>query len=168
MTSATTDRQLVFVALASLLAVGIALVSQHFYDMPPCAYCVFQRVVYVAIAFSAILAWLLRRVRPAQMAFTLLAFLLSLVGIWAAWYQHSVAQHLLSCDMTFADRFMTKSGLDEALPNVFGIFASCMDAAVDVFGVKYEIWSLALFAILGVVSLMALIRQSRTPARRYA
>jgi len=168
MTSAPTDRQLVFVAFASLLAVGIALVSQHFYDMPPCAYCVFQRVVYVAIAFSAILAWLLRRVRPAQMAFTLLAFLLSLVGIWAAWYQHSVAQHLLSCDMTFADRFMTKSGLDEALPNVFGIFASCMDAAVDVFGVKYEIWSLALFAILGVVSLMALIRQSRTPARRYA
>jgi disulfide bond formation protein DsbB len=123
--------------------------------------------VYVAIAFSAILALLLRRVRPAQMALTALAFVLSLVGIWAAWYQHSVAQHMLSCDMTFADRFMTKSGLDEALPNVFGIFASCMDAAVDVFGVKYEIWSLALFAILGIVLLMALIVQSRTPTRRY-
>jgi disulfide bond formation protein DsbB len=168
MTSAPTDRQLVFVAFASLLAVAIALVSQHFYDMPPCAYCVFQRVVYLAIAASAVVALLLRRVRPAQMVFTLLAFVFSLIGMWAAWYQHTVAQHMLSCDRTFADRFMTQSGLEAALPNLFGIFASCMDAAVDVFGVKYEIWSLALFAVLGVVSLMALIRQARTPARLFA
>lgn len=168
MTSAQTDRLLSFIAIASLLAVGIALVSQHFFDMPPCAYCVFQRLLFLAVAASSILALLLRKVRLGQMLFTLLAIVFSIGGVAAAFYQHTVASQMLSCSQTFADRFMTKSGLDEALPAVFGIYASCADAVVEVLGLKYELWSLALFVILGATALVALVRQARAPARLFS
>ena len=38
------------VGVISVLAVANALVSQHLYEMLPCAWCVFQRLIYVAIA----------------------------------------------------------------------------------------------------------------------
>lgn len=61
---------------------------------------------------------------------------------------------MFSCDQTFADRFMTGTGLESAAPALFGIYATCMDAAVEVLGVEYAIWSLMLFALLGVLSLL--------------
>ena len=62
----------------------------------------------------------------------------------AAWYQYSVAAKMLSCDQTFADRFMTGIGLDGGVPWLFGIYATCMDAMVSVLGIEYALWSLAL------------------------
>ena len=40
-------------AAASLGAVGLALVSQHVFDMQPCPWCVLQRLVFVLIALAA-------------------------------------------------------------------------------------------------------------------
>ncbi|PAX93014.1 disulfide bond formation protein B, partial [Bordetella pertussis] len=51
-----------------------------------------------------------------------------------AGHQYSVAAKMLSCDQTFADRFMSATGLDGALPWLFGIYATCMDATVAVLG----------------------------------
>ncbi|GAA4340418.1 disulfide bond formation protein B [Pigmentiphaga soli] len=155
-----TDRLLALVAIFSLLAVGIALVSQHVFDLQPCAWCVLQRLIYLAIALFCVLALVARRSAALQRLFAAIAALLGAGGIAAAIYQHDVASQMLSCSQTFADRFMTRSGLDEALPSVFGIFATCMDAAVDVLGVRYEIWSLLLFALLTVALLAALTRSS--------
>ena len=41
-------------ALACLAAIGVALVSQHVYDMQPCPWCVLQRAVFAAIALSCL------------------------------------------------------------------------------------------------------------------
>ena len=38
------------IALLCLAGVGIALVSQHVFDMQPCAWCVLQRLILLAIA----------------------------------------------------------------------------------------------------------------------
>ena len=35
-------------------AVGIALISQHAFDMPPCAWCVMQRLIYLVIGVVAL------------------------------------------------------------------------------------------------------------------
>ena len=40
------------VALLSLAAVGLALVSQHVFGMEPCPWCVLQRVIFLAIALA--------------------------------------------------------------------------------------------------------------------
>jgi disulfide bond formation protein DsbB len=154
----TLQRTLVLVAILALGAVGVALVSQYVFDMQPCAWCVLQRLIYLAIAAVCLLtAWappLLRRVGG------LLALVLAAGGVAAAYYQYTVAAKLLSCDQTFADKFISATGLDGAVPTVFGIYATCMDAVVKVLGVEYALWSLALFAILLLIALRGLFKRA--------
>ncbi|ARP81473.1 disulfide bond formation protein B [Bordetella genomosp. 8] len=154
----TSQRTLVLIAILAFGAVCIALVSQYAFGLQPCAWCVLQRLIYIVIGIVClVLAFLgpvLRRVGA------LLGLILSLCGVWAAYYQYTVASQLLSCAQTFADKFIAGSGLDAALPSVFGIYATCMDAAVKVLGVEYAVWSLVLFAILALLSLRALLRRA--------
>ncbi|GAB1579034.1 disulfide bond formation protein B [Bordetella petrii] len=148
------QRLLLVIAVLCFAAVGVALASQHVFGMPPCAWCVLQRLIYLVIgvvALAGACAGAIARVCAALCA------LLGAGGIAAAWYQYDVAAHMFSCDMTFADRFISGSGLDAGLPWLFGIFATCMDASVEVLGVEYALWSLALFAVLVIVALRALL-----------
>lgn len=152
-----TQRSLLFIFLASVAALGIALLSQHVADMRPCAWCVFQRLILVVIAVAALAGMLLKRF--GQLVARLSAAVITVLatgGILAAWYQYSVAAMQFSCDQTFADRFMTDLGLDASLPWLFGIYATCMDARVNLFGVEYALWALALFVILVLGSLITL------------
>ncbi|MEN4921361.1 disulfide bond formation protein B [Achromobacter spanius] len=154
------ERLLRLIALFCFGAVGVALVSQHVFDMPPCAWCVMQRLIYLVIGVFALIGGFgggraLTRVCGA------LAAILSLSGIVAAWYQYSVAANMLSCDQTFADRFMTGIGLESAIPALFGIYATCMDAKVPVLGIEYALWSLALFVIVFFMALPVAFRRGR-------
>lgn len=148
------------IALLCVAAVGVALVSQHRFDMPPCAWCVFQRLLFLAIALLCWAGVLMGRIwsiapRVAGVGTVLLA----VGGIVSGWYQHTVAAQMFSCDRTFADHFMVNSGLDANLPWLFGIFATCMDAQVKLFGVEYVFWALGLFALMAVLGLMATLRR---------
>lgn len=157
----STSKLLHIIALLCVAAVAIALVSQHVFGMQPCAWCVLQRFIFLVIALVCWLGLLLGR-RSAIMGrvTALLAVLLSAGGIAAAWYQYTVAAHMFSCDLTFADRFMVKSGLDASLPWLFGIFATCMDARVSLLGLEYALWGLGLFAVTGILAIMALLRRN--------
>ncbi len=155
------DRILRLTALLCLAAVGFALVSQHVFGMQPCAWCVLQRLILLAIAAVCSLAgtgWGSAMVRRLGAA---LAGLLALCGITAAWYQYSVASQSFSCAQTFADRFIAGSGLDAALPWLFGIYASCMDARVRLLGVEYALWGLMLFVLCALLALWVLLRAQR-------
>jgi len=146
-------RLLLLIALLCFGALGVALISQHLLEMPPCAWCVMQRLIYLVIGVIALVTAyagpLASRIGAA------LAALLAIAGVVAAWYQYTVASKMLSCDQTFADRFMSGTGLDSAIPSVFGIYATCMDAAVPLLGIEYALWSLGLFVVLGVIALRA-------------
>lgn len=156
-----TQRQLLnSIAVVCIVLVVFALISQHVFDMQPCAWCVLQRLIFLMIAaicllvnFSSSLLY--------QKIIALLAAITAISGIVSAWYQYSVASVTFSCDMTFADRFISRTlGLDEALPWLFGIYATCMDAAVELFGIEYSIWSLVLFAVIAIVLIISLFRKS--------
>ncbi|AKQ55955.1 disulfide bond formation protein B [Bordetella hinzii] len=151
-------RLLLLIALFCFGAIGVALISQYAFDMAPCAWCVLQRLIYLCVGILALAAaW----APPlAARLGALLAAVLAACGVAAAWYQYSVAAKMLSCDQTFADRFMSATGLDGALPSVFGIFATCMDAMVSVLGIEYAIWSLALFVIVFFMALAALAKRA--------
>ncbi|MHA3902614.1 disulfide bond formation protein B [Castellaniella sp. WN] len=150
------DRLLRLVALLCLAAVGFALISQYAFGMKPCAWCVLQRLILLATAAACGLAgmgWgpaIVRRIGAA------VAAILAAGGAVAAWYQYNVASQMFSCAQTFADRFITASGLDAALPWLFGIYASCMDARVNLLGVEYALWGLMLFVVCAVLALAAL------------
>ncbi len=155
------DRILRMIALLCLAAVGFALISQYGFNMQPCAWCVLQRLILLTIAAVCGLAstgWgsiLVRRIGAAAAA------ALAISGVVAAWYQYSVASHSFSCAQTFADRFIAGSGLDAALPWLFGIYASCLDARVSLLGVEYALWGLMLFVACAVLALWALGRSGR-------
>jgi disulfide bond formation protein DsbB len=148
-----TPRRPLFVVIAvlCLAAVGMALLSQHAFDMQPCPWCVLQRLIFVAIAALALLgaAWhsaFGQRFSAAAM------LLLGLGGIAAALWQHFVAASSSSCDQTLADRIVSGIGLDGWMPEVFAARASCADAAVNLWGLPYEFWSLALFVLIALLA----------------
>ena len=150
------------VGIASLAAVGAALVSQHVFGMQPCPWCVLQRVIFVAIAIACLVG-LLWRSAAGRLVGGGLGLLLALSGIAAALWQHFQAAASASCNLTLADRIVSGwLGLDSLWPDVFSARASCADAAVNLLGVPYDFWSLALFVVFAITLLYAL----RGPSQR--
>lgn len=148
------------VGVVSLAAVGTALVSQYVFDLQPCPWCVLQRLIFVAVAAAALLGCPWRASAPKALA-AVAVLALSIAGMAAALWQHFRAAASASCNLTLADKIVSGLHLDTALANVFEPRASCSDAAVDLLGVPYDFWSLALFCALGLVGLLLLRRQRR-------
>ena len=140
---------LALIAGLSILAVALALVSQHAFGMEPCPWCVLQRVIFLAIALACGIGALWTSQTGRRVAASLV-FLLSACGVAAALWQHFVAAASSSCNLTLADKIVSGLMLDSLLPDVFSPRASCADAAVNLFGLPYEFWSLGLFVLMGM------------------
>ena len=149
------ERQvLLAVAVLALAAVAGALVSQHVFDMMPCAWCVFQRLLYVVIAAFAVAgAFSSGTVRRGAVGLGLLG---AAAGIASAMYQQLHAVNQFSCGQSLADRIVAGLHLDVTFPNVFMAFASCADAAVNLLGIPYAVWSAMMFTVLAIVLLWTL------------
>ncbi len=148
---------LALVALLALAAVGLALLSQHGFGMQPCPWCIFQRVLYLALAAVALLGWI-SKPRGMQTAAALGVLALALGGVASAVFQHKVAALDASCALTLADRFLMATGLETTLPWLFQVTATCMDSAgYRLLGLGYEVWSGALFALLAATALRLLL-----------
>lgn len=154
------------VLLTALAALGIALFSQHVLDMAPCSWCILQRVLFVLIAAFALLGLLGSAFRPWRLLNWGLIVAAASAGIAVAWHQMTVAAKAFSCDQSFADRVISGSGLETFAPWLFGIYATCLDASVRVFGVDYATWGLALFALYAVFSLAMLVISWRSDERQ--
>jgi disulfide bond formation protein DsbB len=146
--------------MVPLAAVGAALVTQHRFDMQPCPWCVLQRAIFVAISLAA-LPGLLLRLPLVRKTSAGLAVLLAACGITAALWQHFVAAVSISCKQTVADQIVQGIGLSERWPEVFASYASCADAAVKLFGVSYEFYSLTLFVMLATLMAAQVLARSR-------
>jgi protein dithiol:quinone oxidoreductase len=144
-------------ALVCVAAVGAALVSQHVFGMEPCPWCVLQRLIFLAIALACLIGLLWRATAGRRLGAGL-ALLLALSGVASALWQHFVASRSQSCNLTLADRIISGLQLDNLLPDMFSPRASCADAMVDLLGVPYDVWSLALFAVVAIVMLRVLVR----------
>ena len=138
------------VGIVSVGAVGAALVSQHVFGMQPCPWCVLQRVIYLAIAIACGVG-LVWRSAAGRMIAGGVGLVLALSGVAAALWQHFQAAASASCNLTLADNIVSGwLGLDSLWPDVFSARASCADAAVNLLGVPYDFWSLALFVLLAI------------------
>ncbi len=150
---------LVFIGLSCAAAVGLALLGQHHYGMEPCPWCILQRMLFVLLAVLSLVAAALP-VLPRRLLAGV-GLLAALGGMAAALWQHFVAAQAASCALTLADRIITITGLDVRWPEIFEVRASCADAAVSVLGVPFELWSLALFALTGLVLLSNVLKSGR-------
>jgi len=150
-------RLLLLIACLCLAALVLALIAQHVFAIQPCVWCVLQRLLYLVIAMVTLVG-ACGGCTMARIAATVAA-LLAIAGGAAAWYQFTAASKMLSCNQTFADWFMSSTGLDAALPWLFGVYTACMDAAGSLLGVDYAIWSLGLFVMLFMLSLSVMLRR---------
>ncbi|HEY4068247.1 MAG TPA: disulfide bond formation protein B [Burkholderiaceae bacterium] len=139
------------VAIACVAAVGAALVSQYRFEMQPCPWCVLQRVIFLGVAIACVIGLVWRR-RMGRRVGAGLGLLLALCGIAAALWQHFQAAASASCNLTLADKIVSRwLQLDQLLPDVFEPRASCADAAVSLLGVPYDFWSLGLFVVIALL-----------------
>lgn len=151
---------LFLLSLASFGAIGAALVAQHRFGMEPCPWCILQRLLFGVIGVLAMVAAIL----PSGLGRRLLAALIVPIagaGVAAALWQHYVAANATACTLTLADRVITTLQLDQHWPDVFQVRASCADAVAHILGVPFEFWSLALFALLGVLALTCAFMRGR-------
>ncbi|MDP4591069.1 MAG: disulfide bond formation protein B, partial [Burkholderiaceae bacterium] len=117
---------------------------------------------FLCIALWAGLAWLLGS-QKIKNTFNIFIILTSFGGVASATYQINVASQQFSCAQTFADIFMTRSGLESALPELFGIYATCADARVTVLGVEYAVWAILLFSLQAIAATLTLYLSCRLP-----
>lgn len=146
---------LALIAVACFGAVGLALVSQYHFDMPPCPWCTLQRLIFLVIGALALLGLLLRSA-GVQKVLALGGLIFALCGIAAALWQHFVAAASDSCNLTLADRLLQALGLWDLAPQVFAPTASCAEAAVNLLGVPYAFWSLGVFVLCGLACLQVM------------
>ncbi|MEO7337718.1 MAG: disulfide bond formation protein B, partial [Caldimonas sp.] len=66
-----------------------------------------------------------------------------------------------SCNLTLADKILNALQLPRLLPDAFEPRASCADAAVNLLGVPYDIWSLGLFVVVALTAVSVLKRPER-------
>lgn len=156
------QKRLLLVFMTALGALGAALFSQHALDMAPCSWCILQRVLFIFIAAFALLGLLGSMFRSWRVLNWGLITVAALAGMAVAWHQLTVAAKALSCDQTFADRVISGSGLETLAPWMFGIYATCLDAAVNVLGLDYAAWGLVLFAIYALYGLVMLVKTLRS------
>jgi disulfide bond formation protein DsbB len=133
----------------ALGAVGLAALAQYAFDMQPCPWCVFQRLVYIVVGVLALLAALLSGT-PRRAAIGL-AFVGALGGVASALWQQLRAVSENSCDLSLAERIISALHLDSLVPQLFMAYASCADAAVSVLRIPFAVWSCAMFVILALL-----------------
>ena len=153
---------LVGVAILAFAVVAAAVVAQYQFDMQPCAWCVLQRFIYLVIGVLALVGALLADA-PRRGAVGL-ALLVALGGIAAALWQQLVAANSQSCDLTLAERIVTGLHLDRIAPQLFIAYASCADAAVNLIGVPFAVWSCVMYVVLALLlawTLRAALRTAR-------
>jgi disulfide bond formation protein DsbB len=151
---------LVGVAILAFGALSAALVSQYQFDMQPCAWCVLQRFIYLVIGVLALLGAFFAN--GARRGLVGLAFLVALGGIAAALWQQLVAANTQSCDLSLAERIVTGLHLDRIAPQLFIAYASCADAAVNLIGVPFAVWSCLMYVLLALLLAWTLRTAMRT------
>jgi len=152
-------------ALACVCALSAALLIQHFGGLQPCAWCVFQRGIYVLIAAVCALGALAPGGRGVRAVALVAADLLAAGGLAAALFHNFVAARPGGCGVTIADKFLMWSGLWETVPWMFNATAPCDEANAPLLGIPFALWSAALFAMLGAAAATGLVQLLRARAR---
>jgi protein dithiol:quinone oxidoreductase len=149
------------IATAALLAIAVALVSQHIFDIQPCPWCVLQRLLFLAIAAGSAIG-IFVSTRMGRIFTGGLVLVLSMLGVCAAAWQHWVAaKSSCSIKKTLAERIVSDNlHLNQLLPSVFE--PRSIWCTADLFGVPYAFWSLGLFAALGLAAIKYLATSVQT------
>ncbi len=148
-------------SVASILILAAGLLLQHGFGLAPCAWCVLQRLIFLAIAVVSAIGALSARGRSGQLIFGVLVDALAMAGAAAALHLHFVASRSESCGLTLADQVIMKLSLHELAPWMFFADAPCNQANMPFLGLPFAIWSLLAFAVLGAFGVVVMLGSVR-------
>jgi len=155
--------QYFFLALLSLGLVTFAVVLQQLgyqgVSFLPCPLCVLQRVGYLGVALSCLMAYSFPRFRK----------LFHGLAILAAGYGAAVAGHHVwllshpseSCGIDPLETWINQFQLANALPWLFKADGLCSAKLPAILGLQVPEWSLLWFGVILLISLVTFFRKPR-------
>jgi protein dithiol:quinone oxidoreductase len=149
-------------AVISFGAVGFAIFTQMVWNMQPCPWCIVQRMLYLLIGASATVGLIFNQSPKSRFGSRMgwLSLGLAVSGLGLAIYQNRVAAFQTSCNFSVAEKFVMWTGLDELIPTLFQITASCADAAMNkLLGLPYELASACLFLALAFIAVQVVRKE---------
>lgn len=146
-----------FIILFSVVAMGVALVSQYGFNFHPCELCIWQRWAYGAVVLFAILSLKFRKLFPLMIASLVALFAISLYhfGIEQKWWEG-----FQTCSSSFE-----VNSIEDLKAQIMGAPVTRCDEAVWFFlGLSMAGWNVLYSAALII---MALTRLPETLVKRF-
>ena len=135
----------------SLVAVAVALQVYGYQGVSfmPCPLCVLQRIGYLGIAFSCLLAI---GIKPWRKAFHLFATLFAYFGVAVAGHHVWLLSHpSSSCGIDPLEVFVNKFSLAQAIPWLFKADGFCSAKLPTIIGLEVPEWSFVWFLLFAVL-----------------
>ena len=160
-------RPLFLAVLACCLGLlGFGLYLQNVEHIEPCPLCVLQRIAFIAVGATALLAFLHNPRGVGRRLYGLLLILFSLAGAAVAgrniWLQHLPPDKVPECGPGL-DYMLDTFPLTKALPMIFHGSGECAKVEWTLFGLSIAEWALAWFVLFTLAGAAALVlrRQPR-------
>lgn len=152
------------VLACTLGVLGFGLYLQHGLHLEPCPLCILQRMAFVGVGLTALIAFLHNPGIVGRMFYGLMILLLSLAGAAVAirnlWLQHLPPDQVPSCGPGF-DYMMEAFPLSKALPMIFEGSGECAEVAWTMLGLSIPAWALGWFLVFMMAGLAALLLREK-------
>ncbi|PWB58163.1 MAG: disulfide bond formation protein B [Nitrosomonadales bacterium] len=156
------------VLVCCLGVLGFGLYLQHGLNLEPCPLCIMQRLAFVAIGMTAMLAFLHNPGVVGRMAYGLMMVLFSLAGAAVAgrnlWLQSLPPDQVPECGPGL-DYMLETFPLHKALPMVFQGSGECAKVEWTMLGLSIPAWALGWFGVFFLAGLAALMLRERVKGR---
>ncbi len=143
---------LLIIGILSILSLAIALVSQHYYDMQPCPWCILERMILVVLAIFSFGAYFYKKL-------IVMPILITTIGLATSVYHVVIASKSNSCNISLAEKIVSYTGLNRSIPEVFGITGMCADN-YNIFGINYPIYYLILMLLMESIFVIGFIKRN--------
>lgn len=159
-------RAMFLAVLASCLGVlGFGLYLQHGLHLEPCPLCILQRIAFICVGLTALLAYLFNPGIVGRMFFGLLTALFSAAGAGVAarniWLQHLPPDQVPECGPGLG-YLIDAFPLAKALPMVLKGSGECAEVAWTMLGLSIPAWALGWFLVFFMAGVAAMfLREPR-------
>lgn len=156
------------VLVSCLGLLGIGLYLQHGLKLEPCPLCILQRVAFVAIGMTAMLAFLHNPGAMGRRIYGLLMILFSLSGAAVAgrnlWLQSLPPDRVPECGPGL-DYMLETFPLAKALPMIFQGSGECAKVEWTMLGLSIPAWAMGWFVVFFLAGLAALLLRKPVKGR---
>ncbi|MEN6586079.1 MAG: disulfide bond formation protein B [Sulfuricella sp.] len=147
-----------------LIVLGFGLYVQHGLHIEPCPLCIMQRIAFICVGLTALVAYLFNPGIVGRMFFGLLTALFSAAGAAVAarniWLQHLPPDKVPECGPGL-DYLLDAFPLAKVLPMVLEGSGECAKVAWTMFGLSIPAWALGWFLVFFMAGVAAMFLRER-------